>query len=180
MNVANFLSWLRLFLLPFFLIPLLCYSFGKEYLRYFALFVAVVSFLSDALDGYLARRKGLKTNIGAFLDPLSDKIFINLGFIVLILKPEFKEKLYLPIWVVCAVVMRDTFLALGSFILHLKKDLSIRPSYLGKFAIILQMLSILSGLLYLKYTSYIWSFTGIITILAGIGYLFREAPKFLT
>jgi CDP-diacylglycerol--glycerol-3-phosphate 3-phosphatidyltransferase len=160
------------------LIPLLYYTSGKESLRYLALFLAAISFLSDALDGYLARKKGIKTERGAFLDPLGDKLLINSSFIVLILKPEFKQVLNLPIWVVGVVLLRDMFLALGSFILHTKSKLVIRPSGFGKFAVAFQMLSILSALLYLKFTSYLWIFTGIVTLLAGLGYFLREASKF--
>lgn len=179
MNIANFLSCLRLFFLPFFLIALLYYSPDKEYLRYLAIALALLSFLSDGLDGYLARKKGLETNLGSFLDPLGDKLLINSGFIVLILKPEFRVNLNLPIWVAGVIILRDVFLALGSFILHLKNKLKIVPSYLGKSAVVLQMVSILAALFYFKFTSYIWLFTGFITILAGLGYIWREGFKFL-
>ena len=178
MNAANFCSALRLLILPFFIISLLYYSPQKEYLRFLAIFLALFSFITDALDGVLARRKGLSTNLGAFLDPLGDKLLLNAGFIILILKPEFKVRLDLPMWVVVTVFLRDIFIALGSFILHIKSKLKIAPSYLGKTAVVFQMFSIASALLYFQFTSLLWYFTGIITSLAGVGYLLREGSKF--
>ena len=95
MNIANVCSCLRLLILPFFIIALLYYSPQKEYLRFWAIFLAIFSFITDALDGFLARKRGLSTNLGAFLDPLGDKLLLNAGFIILVLKPEFKDSLNL-------------------------------------------------------------------------------------
>ncbi|MDP8234039.1 MAG: CDP-alcohol phosphatidyltransferase family protein [Candidatus Saelkia tenebricola] len=178
MNIANLCSCLRLLVLPFFIIAILYHSPQKEYLRLVAIFLAIFSFITDALDGFLARRKGLITNLGAFLDPLGDKLLLNAAFIILVLKPEFKDRLNLPMWVVVTVFLRDIFIALGSFILHAKSRLKISPSYLGKSAVVLQMAAIASALLYFPYTSVLWCITGVITVLAGVGYLLREGSKF--
>ena len=174
MNIANLISLLRLVILPFFIIVGCSYSDGKEVLRYTALGLLLFSFLTDALDGFIARAKGITTEIGAFLDPLGDKLLINASFLILIFKPEFKEAIGLPFWVVVVVFSRDFFIALGSLILHLEGRLHIVPSYLGKIAVFLQMASIISGFLLFPYAPYIWHLTGIITALAGIGYFVRE------
>ncbi len=178
MNIANFFSALRLALLPFFLMALMYYSPGKEYLRYIAIFLVLLSFLTDALDGFLARKHKIVTNLGAFLDPLGDKLLLNSAFLVLILKPEFKNNLSLPMWVVGTVFLKDILLALGSFLLALKGRLTIAPSYLGKTAVFLQMFSILSALFYLPITYYLWVVTGVVTFFAALGYFKREIPKF--
>ncbi|MDP8253985.1 MAG: CDP-alcohol phosphatidyltransferase family protein, partial [Candidatus Kaelpia aquatica] len=120
MNIANLISLLRLVILPFFIIVGCSYSDGKEVLRYTALGLLLFSFLTDALDGFIARAKGITTEIGAFLDPLGDKLLINASFLILIFKPEFKEAIGLPFWVVVVVFSRDFFIALGSLILHLE------------------------------------------------------------
>ncbi len=174
MNIANCISVLRLLILPFFIIIGSMYSEGQESLRYTVLILLLFSFLTDALDGFIARAKGITTEIGAFLDPLGDKLLINASFLLLIFKPEFREALSLPIWVVVVVFSRDFFIALGSLILHMDGKLHIVPSYLGKFAVFLQMTSIISGFLLWPCTSYIWYLTGAITALAGIGYFIRE------
>ncbi|MDP8217083.1 MAG: CDP-alcohol phosphatidyltransferase family protein [Candidatus Kaelpia imicola] len=174
MNIANFISALRLVVLPFFIIAGCSYSAGEEVLRYVILGLLLFSFITDALDGFIARAKGITTKIGAFLDPLCDKLLINASFLILVFKPEFKGALGLPVWVVIVVFSRDFFIALGSFILHMEGKLHIVPSYLGKIAVFLQMTSIISGFLLLPYTPYIWHLTGIITALAGIGYFIRE------
>lgn len=174
MNIANCITILRLVILPFFIVVGSLYSEGEEVLRYVALGLLAFSFITDALDGFIARAKGITTEIGAFLDPLGDKLLINSSFILLIFKPEFREFLGLPIWVVVVVFSRDFFIALGSFILHIDGKLHIVPSYLGKFAVFLQMASIILGFLLYPYTSYVWHLTGIVTVLAGIGYFIRE------
>jgi CDP-diacylglycerol--glycerol-3-phosphate 3-phosphatidyltransferase len=174
MNIANCISISRLLILPFFIIAGVLYSEGNELLRYMILGLLTLSFITDALDGFVARAKGITTKMGAFLDPLGDKLLINASFLLLIFKPEFRETLNLPVWVVVMVFSRDFFIALGSFILHIEGRLRIVPSYLGKSAVLLQMVSIISGFLLFKYTPYIWHLTGIITALAGIGYFVRE------
>ncbi len=161
-------------MLPFFIIIGCYYSEGRETLRYIVLGLLLFSFITDALDGFIARAKGITTDMGAFLDPLGDKLLINASFLMLIFKPEFREVLGLPIWVVVVVFSRDFFIALGSLVLHMEGRLHIIPSYLGKFAVFLQMASIISGFLLLSYAPYIWHLTGVVTALAGIGYFIRE------
>ncbi|RKY36326.1 MAG: hypothetical protein DRP73_03490 [Candidatus Omnitrophota bacterium] len=180
MNPANVVTSVRLFFLPVFIYLIWSYHSGSEHLRVLAFWVAVVSFLSDALDGFLARRKGWKTKFGTFLDPFCDKLLLDLGFLILILKPEFKNVLSLPLWVAAIVIFRDLLLGAGTFILYIKGNLEIRPSYLGKSAVVLQMFSILSALLYMPFTSLIWMIAGFMTALATIGYLIREIPHFLS
>ncbi|MDD5613493.1 MAG: CDP-alcohol phosphatidyltransferase family protein [Candidatus Omnitrophica bacterium] len=174
MNIANLLSVVRLFMLPFFVAFGCYYSGGAEKFRYIALGLLVLSFITDGLDGFIARSRGITTKIGAFLDPLGDKLLINSAFLILILKPVFKDALNLPAWVVIVVFSRDFFIGLGSLILHMEGKLKILPSYLGKTAVVLQMASIVSGFLLFSFTQYIWHFTGLVTVLAGIGYFIRE------
>lgn len=180
MNLANLVTSIRLFFLPIFIYLVWSYHPGEENFRILAFWVAVISFISDGLDGFLARRKGWKTKFGTFLDPFCDKILLDLGFLILILKPEFKVNLNLPVWVAGIVIFRDILLGVGTLILYIRKKLDIRPSYLGKSAVVLQMFSILSALLYLPFTAQLWIVAGFITLLATIGYLVREIPNFIT
>ncbi len=92
-----------------------------------AFWVFVVSGVSDALDGYLARRFGLESRFGALLDPVADKallvaIFISLGFAG-----------QLPNWLVIAVVSRD-ILIVGGVVLSwmLERPIPVRPLMVSK------------------------------------------------
>lgn len=131
-------------------------------------------FLSDALDGYFARKLKQNTRLGAFLDPLGDKLLIDSAFLLLVNKPQFALNLSLPIWVVAVIITRDIIFALASLFLHLRRGIKISPSFLGKIATVCQMIAILSALFFFTFTRLIWITAGILTIIAGIGYIYRE------
>lgn len=72
-----------------------------------AFFVFVVAGISDAIDGYLAKRYGWSTELGAYLDPIADKLLIVTIFVALGVKGT------LPSWLVIAVVSRDVLIVIG-------------------------------------------------------------------
>ena len=72
-----------------------------------AFFVFVVAGISDAIDGYLAKRYGWSTELGAYLDPIADKLLIVTIFVALGVKGA------LPSWLVIAVVSRDVLIVIG-------------------------------------------------------------------
>jgi cardiolipin synthase (CMP-forming) len=78
MNIPNFLSLLRIILVPVIVIFLIQGSYAK------ALIVFVISGLTDALDGAVARLLNKQTKLGSFLDPLADKILLSTSFIALV------------------------------------------------------------------------------------------------
>src|SRR5436305_13664508 len=106
MGLANWLTVLRILLIPVF-VSLLVYR--KPGL---ALFVFVAAALTDLLDGYVARRQGLSSRLGAFLDPMADKLLVVSSFVTLTwLKP-------LPAWVAAVVVRADLIPVVGAPLLH--------------------------------------------------------------
>ena len=76
-NVPNVITLIRGFLVPLFIMAVFYRNFKL------ALFIFLVAAVSDALDGFLARRLNQVTNLGVILDPLADKELINSGFILL-------------------------------------------------------------------------------------------------
>ncbi len=104
MNIPNAITLFRVILIPFF-INLMIYGYYRE-----ALLVFMVAGITDALDGLIARLTRKKTELGAFLDPLADKLLILSAFVTLVLLGK------LPVWLVIIVVSRDAILALGSLI----------------------------------------------------------------
>lgn len=110
MNLPNKLTFLRLLLIPFFLlltvIPWQWGTFevlGSE--MDWALFIATLVFIfasfTDWLDGYIARRDNLVTNFGKFADPLADKLLVSAALIVLV------ELGLAPAWVVVTIISRE-------------------------------------------------------------------------
>jgi phosphatidylglycerophosphate synthase len=81
-QLANILTLSRLFVLPAFLFSLINSSASHTY-RTIAYLLFIYFFLSDLVDGYLVRKGGEKNYIGQFIDPLADKVFLGMSYIVL-------------------------------------------------------------------------------------------------
>lgn len=85
MNLPNKLTLLRLILIPFFIAAFYLGFFVGHY--FVALGIFVVASLTDFLDGYIARKYNMVTDLGKFLDPIADKVLVLAGLIVLIADP---------------------------------------------------------------------------------------------
>lgn len=85
MNLPNKLTLLRLILIPFFIAAFYLGFFAGHY--FVALGIFVVASLTDFLDGYIARKYDMVTDLGKFLDPIADKVLVLAGLIVLIADP---------------------------------------------------------------------------------------------
>ena len=90
--------------------------------------VMIVAGITDALDGYLARKRGQITRLGIMLDPICDKIFAGLLVIFLILYRDF------PIWLAATVIGRDLLILLGGLVLRGRQDISMPSNLTGKYA----------------------------------------------
>src|SRR5208282_6948962 len=98
LTVPNQLTFLRLGFLPFFIIAIL-YSHFK-----WALAILILAGLTDGLDGLLARGLNQKTPLGAYLDPIADKLLLSSSYFVLALKAR------IPWWLTILVLGRDVLL----------------------------------------------------------------------
>ena len=128
MNLPNYITLFRIILIPFF-INLMIYGYYGA-----ALAVFVVACVTDALDGMIARLTKSKTELGAFLDPMADKLLIVSAFVTLVLLQM------LPVWLVIIVVSRDVILVLGSVAIYfIGRDFKARPSIIGKATTVLQL-----------------------------------------
>ena len=85
MNLPNKLTLLRLILIPFFITAFYLGFLAGHY--FVALGIFVVASLTDFLDGYIARKYNMVTDLGKFLDPIADKVLVLAGLIVLIADP---------------------------------------------------------------------------------------------
>jgi CDP-diacylglycerol---glycerol-3-phosphate 3-phosphatidyltransferase len=97
-NVPNAITVGRVLLVPVFLA--LAYR-GSDTASALALGVFVIASASDSLDGYLARRANLESRMGAFLDPLADKLLVFSALFVLVDLRAF------PLWAALLIVMRE-------------------------------------------------------------------------
>ena len=121
MNIPNALTLVRIILVPLIVWLILTHEIAAAFVLF------LLAGLSDAADGYLAKRFGWQTELGAYLDPIADKallvsIYVTLGFAN-----------HLPVWLVIAVVSRD-ILIIGAFILSwiLSRPVALSPLLVSK------------------------------------------------
>ena len=168
MNVPNFITLIRVVLIPFF-VNLMIYGYYRE-----ALMVFVAACVTDALDGLIARMTQTKTELGAFLDPAADKLLIVSSFVTLVLLGK------LPVWLVIIVVSRDVILTLGSLVIYFTlHELKVQPSLAGKLTTLLQFVVVTLSLVLMNFGSELglmvflqWT-TAAVTILSGMQYVMR-------
>jgi len=148
MTTANKVTILRILLVPFFVAQLLYYvDSGKEIYRLLALLCFVVAAISDGVDGYIARRYNQRSELGAVLDPLADKLLLVAGIMLLSLNndPYLPQ---LPIWLVVTILSRDVLTLIGVLIIQfIVGKVEVRPHMVGKVATVLQMVTVIWGLL---------------------------------
>jgi cardiolipin synthase len=127
MNLPNYITLLRIILIPFF-INLMIYDYYRE-----ALAVFIFACITDALDGMIARLTKKQTELGAFLDPMADKLLIVSAFVTLVLMG------LLPVWLVIIVVSRDIILVIGSIAIYFTGyQFTAKPSIIGKATTVMQ------------------------------------------
>jgi cardiolipin synthase len=126
LTYANQLTILRIVLIPAFVLLVVYGRLGA------ALVVFITAGATDALDGLIARRAGQRTSLGAWLDPMADKLLLVTTFIVLTL-PAIPLTNHLPLWLTVVVISRDVVILAVVAIVNLAiGPRTFRPSMLGK------------------------------------------------
>lgn len=106
--------------------------------RYAALAVFLIATLSDALDGFIARRWHQRTLLGTWLDPLADKLLLTAA--VILLSMQLGLPFQMPFWFPLIVISRDVLLLLGTIVIFmLRGHVEVRPTFTGKLTTTLQM-----------------------------------------
>jgi cardiolipin synthase len=127
-TVPNQITLLRLGFLPIFLILI-----SYEHYRW-ALAVLVLAGLSDGIDGLLARQLNQRSSLGAYLDPIADKLLLSSSFVILAFKKEIAW------WLTIIVLSRDILiLVVGAVIILIFGYRPFPPSLLGKMTTFFQI-----------------------------------------
>ncbi|MFH1198691.1 MAG: CDP-alcohol phosphatidyltransferase family protein [Candidatus Omnitrophota bacterium] len=174
MNFANKISTFRILSVPFFVAAIIYYTPDRDYMRFIALGIFVLAVISDAVDGYIARRTKEKSKAGLVLDPLGDKLLLISSFVCLFLRQDFPAGIHFPIWVTLIVISRDILILLGAVVIFMVKNhINIHPTKWGKLTTTFQMLSALCILLQFKFSWVAWWVAVIFTVISGIDYVMR-------
>ena len=140
LNLPNILTWLRILAIPGVVV---LFFYGRaEPLRWFdpaagVLFIAAA--ITDSLDGYLARRMGLTTPLGAFLDPVADKLIVAAALVLIVSRD--------PRWplVVAAIIIIGREIAVSAlreWMAEMGQRARVAVSTIGKYKTILQMVGL--------------------------------------
>jgi len=174
-TLPNFITLVRLAALPFFLLAIAEGRFG------IALVLFVAAGVSDGVDGYLARRFRMNSALGAYLDPIADKLLLMSSYLFLAV-PSYPAAVKVPVWLAVLVISRDVLLLLVALLLILSgSKRRFPPSWLGKVTTVTLIVTVLFVL-----CANVWSWprpvvlvgfgaaaTG--TILSGFDYVLRVA-----
>ncbi|HCL91163.1 MAG TPA: CDP-alcohol phosphatidyltransferase family protein [Verrucomicrobia subdivision 3 bacterium] len=144
MTTANKITILRILLIPVFVVAVLYYGQGGKSVHWWlAVLCFATASICDGVDGYIARRFNQRSELGAMLDPLADKLLLASAVIVL----SFDHRPYLeavPLWLTGTIIGRDMLLLIGLLVIRLMVGkFTIRPRVVGKVATVLQMAVVL-------------------------------------
>jgi CDP-diacylglycerol--glycerol-3-phosphate 3-phosphatidyltransferase len=146
MPIPNILTVMRIFLTPIFIICLFSDFFGAQL---WALVIFIVASITDAYDGYLARKNNMVTDTGRFLDPLADKILVSSAFI------SFSIMGLIDIWMVALIIFRDLFV-MGLRFLMSRRGFIMITSKIAKSKTGVQVGIIIFTLLFLTLKGFNW------------------------
>jgi cardiolipin synthase len=172
LTLPNFITMTRMAMIPFFVLAVS----DRDFLL--ALWILIIAGLTDAFDGYLARRMNARSVIGAYLDPLADKLLITIAYIVLTI--PFGQDIVIPLWLTILALFRDFMIMLVAGVLYIVEGLrAFPPSPLGKATTFAQVLTIAVVLLanvtpiprWIPEVCFYGSFG--LVIMSGFNYIYR-------
>lgn len=148
MTLANRITLFRIVLIPVFVVLAARYGLSvdagapEEWCRYAAVAVFLIASVSDALDGWIARRFNQRSKLGSILDPLADK-GLMLAAIVTLSVTGWSHAHRFPLWFPVLVILRDVLSTIGALMIkHHNGRVRIRPHWTGKVATVTQIVAI--------------------------------------
>ena len=172
--ISNLISLLRIFLL----IPV-SYLLLSDFTAQNTLIIILVlcMYLSDLLDGFLARKMNLVSESGKIIDPLADKISVTVIALILLYLGK------IPLWFVAVVVLRDILISVFGIYLDRKKDIRLMSNTAGKIAVfsigLIILFAVINSQLSLKINTYLYFVSLILILFSSFLYYkrFRQTVK---
>lgn len=172
MTIANMITVGRILLVPIFLVILLTEMENKEVIAFIIFLIAAIT---DAVDGYFARKYNEVTDLGKFLDPLADKLLVTAALLALVYLGKVSA------WAASIIIFRELFIT-GFRFYFLVKDASFSASWIAKKKTMFQLIAM--GLLIIhtklpypdvifKIGTYVLYFAVCLTVYSGVEYVFK-------
>jgi cardiolipin synthase len=177
LTIPNLLTFMRMALIPVFA-SLLFYGYNR-----WALAVFVIAGISDAIDGFLARRFNQESELGVIIDPIADKLLMTTAFIVLSLPNVLPQVRHLPVpfWVTVTVIGRDVLIITVAAAINIITGFrGFQPSWLGKLSTLVQVIAVVLILLaavfgFSFYLPTVYTMVVLVAFISGVHYIFQIA-----
>lgn len=179
MNIANKLTLGRIALVFVFMLVIWNPWLSLQTSLWLALGVFILASYTDYLDGHLARKHNLVTNLGKFMDPLADKMLVTAAMIAILDLAPVLPAGRLPAWIVVIILLRE-FAVSGIRLVAASENIVIAAGNLGKIKTILQMAMIIVYLIPIEHVfvqglAIILAYAALImTIVSGAQYLWQN------
>ncbi|MBN1624730.1 MAG: CDP-diacylglycerol--glycerol-3-phosphate 3-phosphatidyltransferase [Clostridia bacterium] len=181
MTLPNKITFLRIFLIPLFLLFALpspewfsdgLTSFMDTFGPYIAIFLFIAAGITDIIDGNLARKRNEVTNLGKFLDPIADKLLVISALLVLVVKFD------LSVWIVLVIIARE-LMVMGIRTIAAGEGKIVAASIWGKVKTVMQIIAavawMLNDIIDMWYLDDALMFVALVlTIYSGIDYLVKN------
>lgn len=173
-NVPNTLSLIRVFLAPLVLL-FLSLKIDEKFISFLpdvswgdvlAAIVFIIASITDAFDGYIARRDHIVTDLGKFIDPLADKVLVIAAMLALI------ELNRLPAWIVMVIITRE-FVVTGLRLVAAAQGVVIAASKGGKLKTVCQIFALIMLILNIPGGMALMWVAMILTVWSGMEYLIK-------
>ncbi len=173
MTTANKVTVFRILLVPFFVDQILEFrDDGQDWHRWLALATFAAVAVMDGVDGFIARRFNQRSELGAVLDPLADKLLLVSAIVTLSLNHTRLDPI--PRWLTFPILTRDVLLVVGAVLIHYTVgSAKVRPRWTGKTATVLQMATVIWTLLKWPQSFQTWlaAAAATLTLASGFQYL---------
>jgi len=166
MNLANKITITRIFLIPVYFVLM---GIGGNAFRYAAAAVFAIASFTDLLDGQIARKRGLVTDFGKFMDPIADKLLVLLPFILL----AAQEGGTIDLWAVLIMVAREITVS-GFRLVAVTRNIVVSADWSGKIKTVVQMCSVLLLTLGFAWGWYLAWASALLSLYSGIEIIVRN------
>ena len=166
MNLPNKLTVIRILLVPLFMI---FYMMDSYTFKIISAVIFILASLTDWADGYIARKNGLITNFGKFMDPLADKLLV-VGALCCMLQSGIVN-----VWIVMIILARE-FIVTGLRLVAASEGVVIAAGKLGKLKTFVQMITIILAIFFGKrlFIDILFYISAFLTALSGIVYIVQN------